>query len=285
MTGSVPASVAEYFGAQLRKERIKAKLSISALARIMEMSDPHLGRIERGVRQPTREIAIALDEVFRHREGAFLELYEASRSWVPAAFRKWSEYEDQATRLMVWSQDIFDGLLQTSDYARALLSARSRDPDAIAGRLKARMDRQQRILYRDDPPHVWFIVDEAALYRRVRSAQVMAEQCGHLLAVSRLSHVTMAVMPAIEHCAHESGFIVADNAAYSESVASRGVHMDQTVPELLARFGSLQGECYRAAESVAMIEKVGAIWASGVNPLTLVATAASVSKRPPRQAP
>jgi transcriptional regulator with XRE-family HTH domain len=285
MTGSVPTSVAAYFGTQLRKERLKAKLSIAKLARMMEMDDAHLGRIERGVRSPTAEIAARLDEVFRHREGAFLELYEASRSWVPAAFRAWGEYEDQATRLLVWSPDVIDGLLQTADYAKALLSARTSNSEIITGRLTARMERQRRILYRDDPPHVWLVIDELALYRRVGSPQIMAEQCAHLVKASKLTHITMAVMPAVEHCAHESGFIVGDGAAYAESVASRGVHTDQTVPELLAWFGNLQTESYRAADSIAVIEKVGAIWASGVSPLTAAGAAVSVSKPRPRLAP
>jgi transcriptional regulator with XRE-family HTH domain len=272
MNGSVPTSVAVYFGSQLRKERIKAHLSIAALARLMEINDAHLGRVEHGRRQPTRDIAAKLDEVFPHH-GGFLELYEASRSWVPAAFRRWNEYEDKATRLMVWTPDIIDGLLQTPDYARALLSARSGNPEAITGRLTARMERQRRIVYRDDPPHMWFLMDELALYRRVGSPAIMAEQLRHLVTVADLPHVTMAVMPAIEHCAHESMFIVGDGAAYAESVASYEVHTDQTVSELLAWFGKLQGECYRAAESVAMIERVGVTWASGVSPLTAAAAA------------
>jgi transcriptional regulator with XRE-family HTH domain len=270
--------VAEYFGAQLAKERKKARLSVSALSRITGIDDGHLGRIERGQRNPTADIARRLDEAFPHREGAFAELYEASRSWVPVQFRQWAEYEDQATRLLVWSPDIIDGLLQTADYARALLSARTSNDEIVTGRLTARMERQQRILRRDDPPHVWFVVDEMALYRRVGSAAVMAGQLRRLVEVSRLDHVTMTVMPAVEHCAHESGFIIGDGAAYAESVASHGVHTGQKVSELLAWFGSLQAESYRAADSVAAIEEVGAVWASGVSPLTQAAAAASASK-------
>jgi transcriptional regulator with XRE-family HTH domain len=286
MAGSVPTSVAAYFGAQLHKERIKAKLSIAKLARMMEMDDAHLGRVERGVRQPTREIAAKLDEVFPHREGAFLELYEASRSWVPAAFRAWGEYEDRATRLMVWSPGIIHGLLQTSDYARALLStAPGVNDEIVTGRLTARMDRQRRILHRDDPPHVWFVVDLLSLYREVGSPAIMAAQLHHLAEVAGFAHVTMAVMPAVAHNSNESGFIIGDNAAYAESVASRGVHTDQAVAALLARFGSLQGESYRVAESAEVIRQLEAVWASGASPLTAVVTGVTASKRRPREAP
>ncbi|MGH3281049.1 MAG: helix-turn-helix domain-containing protein [Trebonia sp.] len=265
-----------YFGAQVRKERIKGKLSITALANMTGIDDAHLGRIERGLRNPTPDIARRLDGAFSTTD--FTELYEASRSWVPAEFRRWSEYEDQATRLMVWSPDIVDGLLQTPDYARALLRARSDDDEIITARLTARMERQKRTVYGDDPPHIWFVVDEVALYRRVGSPEIMAEQLRHLIGAARLPHVTMAVMPPVEHCAHESGFVIGDGAAYAESVMASAVHTDEWVSTLLAWFGMLQGESYRAADSVAVIERVGAIWASGGSPLTQVAAEDSVSR-------
>jgi transcriptional regulator with XRE-family HTH domain len=100
MSGQVSSSVAKYFGAQLAKERKRAKLSMLALSKITGIDNGHLGRIERGERSPTANIARCLDDAFfPDGEGAkFLELYEASRSWVPAAFRAWSEYEEQATQ-------------------------------------------------------------------------------------------------------------------------------------------------------------------------------------------
>jgi transcriptional regulator with XRE-family HTH domain len=94
MVGRTPRNVAEYFGSQIHKERQKAKLSVLALAKVMRMSDAHLGRIEKGQRPPTAEIAQRLDEVFPHREGWFSDYYEASKQWTPAALKAWSEYEN-----------------------------------------------------------------------------------------------------------------------------------------------------------------------------------------------
>lgn len=277
-------AVADYFGAQVRKRRIQAKLNILALARITGIDDAHLGRIERGLRNPTPDIARRLDEAFDTTD--FSELYEASLSWIPAAFRRWSEYEDRATRLLVWEPGVISGLLQTADYARALLGTESGISDEIiTKRLTARLDRQKRIVYRDDPPHIWFVVDLLALYREVGSPAVMAAQLRQLIKVGELPHVTMTVMPAVAHNSNESGFIIGDGAAYAESAASHGVHVDETVPALLSRFGSLQGESYRVAESAAIIGQLEEIWASGVNPLTVAARAATASKPQPRQAP
>lgn len=275
MSVPTPSPVARYFGAQVRKHRIAANLNIAQLARITGIDSSHLSRIERGERNPTPDIARRLDEhAFPKLEGHFMELYEASRSWVPAAFRRWAEYEDQAMRLLVWEPGVINGLIQTRDYARSiLLTLPGVTDDQVSARLADRMARQQRIVYRDDPPHIFFVIDELALYRRVGSAAIMAAQLQHLTEVASLSHVTMTVMPAIEHSANESGFIIADSAVYAESAASLGVHTDQTVTELLARFGSLQADSYGRSESLSTIKKVGAIWASGVSPLTQGPTA------------
>jgi len=268
MTGSVPASVAEYFGAQLAKERKKAKLSISALARELEMSDPHLGRIERGLRQPTRKLAIKLDQRFPGREGAFLELYEASRSWVPPAFRVWAEHEDVTMTLFVWSPYTIDGLLQTEDYARALLETAGFLTETVIARLKDRMDRQRRILYRDDPPRCIFVVDLLSLYREVGSPALMAAQLDRLAEVAQLPHVTMVVMPAVAHPCNESGFIIADDAVFAESAAVGGVHQDQSLETLSRRFDVLRGESYRASESLGIIRRLADVWRRGESPLT-----------------
>jgi hypothetical protein len=72
-------------------------------------------------------------------------------------------------------------LLQTRNYARVILSAETgATEDQVTARLNDRMNRQQRILYRDEPPHVWFVADALSLYRRAGSAEFMAEQCAHV---------------------------------------------------------------------------------------------------------
>jgi transcriptional regulator with XRE-family HTH domain len=275
MAGRTENSVAGYFGKQIRKERLKAGWSITELARRMGMDDAHLGRIERGVRPPTAETAAKADEAFPGRDGWFLDYYQESRSWVPAAFKAWQEYEDRAARLYVWSPGILHGLVQTPAYARAVLSASPGVTDeVVTARLTARLERQRRVLMRDDPPMVWFIVDQLSLYREVGSPSIMADQMTHLAEVANLPNVTLTVMPAVVHPANESGFVIADGALYAEHVAAGGVYdQDQTVSSLVARFASLQAESYRASESLRAIERLGQTWQSGASPLTQAVTA------------
>ena len=55
--------------------------------------------------------------------------------------------------------------------------------------------RRQEILHRADPPHLWAVIDEAALRRPVGGAAVMRAQIEHLLEISRLRHVNIQVLP------------------------------------------------------------------------------------------
>jgi hypothetical protein len=196
---------------------------------------------------------------------------------VPAGFRSWPEYEDKATSVRVWSPGILHGLVQTPDYARTVLSISPGVSDeVVASRLASRMERQRRVLLRDDPPSVWFVVDELSLYRQVGSAETMAGQLRRLAEVAAMPKVTLTVMPAVIHPGNESGFILADDAAYTEHVASGYVFTDEpTVNGLIVRFDSLRAESYRASESLQIIERLGETWAAGASPLTAGPTGAT----------
>jgi hypothetical protein len=79
----------------------------------------NLSRIENGHRSPTSAIAVAMDAVFPERNGWFSDWHRESLSWseVPAGFRSWTDFEDAARLLLVWSPGIIHGLAQTQDYA------------------------------------------------------------------------------------------------------------------------------------------------------------------------
>jgi len=126
--------------------------------------------------------------------------------------------------MRVWMPGIMHGLLQTEDYAHALLKTSPGATDEmVASRLRSRMQRQRRVLMRDEPPDVWFIVDQMALYRLVGSAETMSGQMRHLLSVAARTNVTLQVLPAVAHPANASEFIVTDSAAYTEPRALAAV--------------------------------------------------------------
>ena len=265
MAANIGGNPATHFGRQMHKERLAHGWTLRELAARTGITFTHLSRIENGHRPPTEAVAQACDRVFPGRRGWFLEYYEESKSWTPAGFRSWGEYEDKAVSLRAWSPGVLHGLVQTEAYARALLSTVPDVTDEmVTARLAARMERQRRVLLRDDPPASWFVIDQLSLYREVDSPEVMAGQMRHLAEVARLPHVTMQVLPAVAHPANASELIVTDGAAYVEHLAGGLVYTEgETVTTLERLFTTIQAESEKASESLAMIERLGEAWTGG----------------------
>jgi transcriptional regulator with XRE-family HTH domain len=268
-----------HFGRQVRKERLARGWSLDEMAARAGLAAPYWSQIENGKRPPTERVAQACDRVFPERKKYFTEYYEESKSWVPAGFRSFAEHEDRSRKLRVWSPGVIDGLLQTVDYARAMLETVPGVTDEqVTARLTNRLERQKRVLHREDPPDAWFVVDQLSLYRRVGSPPIMIEQLRHLADVASLPNVTLQVLPAIAHPANASELIISDSAAYVEHLTGGLVHTDeQTITTLERLFSTILSESYRASDSAAMIRKAGELW-TGELPPTQAHKAGRVSK-------
>jgi len=275
MPGNNGNSAATHFGRQMRKERLARGWSLRELSARTGIDFATLSRVENGKRPPTEKLAKACDTLWSERKGWFSEYYGESKSWVPAGFRNWPEYEDKAATLRVWSPGVIDGLLQTEDYANTFLRTYPGATDEIAAaRLANRMARQRRVLMREDPPESWFIVDELALYRLVGSAEVMAEQMQVIAAVAAMPNVTLQVLPAVAHPANPSELIVTDSAAYVEHLVGGLVYTDEeTIASLSRVFTKILSESEKASDSLAVIERLGETWATGASPVFQARTA------------
>ena len=148
--------------------------------------------------------------------------------------------------------------------------------EQISERLAARLARQA-ILTRDDPPALWFLVDEAALRRCVGSAVIMAAQLAHLAGLARLPNVTIQVLPEIAHAGVLGGFAVAERAAYIETAVAGQVFEDaDIIAGLVTQFDTLRNEALRRSESLALIERMCERWkAAGARAATQAPTAES----------
>jgi transcriptional regulator with XRE-family HTH domain len=269
--------VAGHFGRELRRTRKARGWPVAEVARRTKINAGHLSRIELGRRPPTEHVAAALDEVFPERGGWFSAWHGESQSWpeIPATFRSWPDYEDRATAVRDWTPSIMTGLIQTEDYAAALIATTPGIDAATAdSRLRSRVERQRRFWDHERPVVASFVVDEHALYRRVGSPQVMAVQLLHLLAVADRQAVTVQVMPAVAHPALASGFLIADAAVWCEHIAGGYVFTDeQTLTAVAIRHDNLRGESYRVSESLALIRRTAGQWETGASPPTQPATA------------
>ena len=252
-----------YFGRQVRKERLAAGWTLAEFGQRIGYDPAHISRIESGKRPATEVFARLCDQVFPHRAGWFSEFYEESRTWIatPPWFRNYVSHEQSAATLRNWFPSLLDGLLQTEDYARAILAVGpGATEDEISARLAARMKRQA-VLTRDAPPAAWFLVDDAALHRRVGSPKIMAAQMSHLAAVARLPNVTIQVVPAIAHAGLLGGFALTEGAAYVETAVAGQVFEDpEIIASLVIRFDTLRSEALRASESLALLERMCEEW-------------------------
>jgi transcriptional regulator with XRE-family HTH domain len=268
-----------YFGHQVRRARLTARWTLAEFGQRIGYDPGQISRIENGRRPATELFAQMCDQAFPDRGGWFGEFYAESRTWIatPPWFRSWVEHEQRAATLRIWQPGVLSGLLQTEDYARAILAV---DPgvteDQVNARLVARLSRQA-ILTRDDPPPAWFLIDEAALRRCVGSPRVMAAQLARLTGVARLPTVTIQVVPNIAHAGLLGGFAVAQRAAYVETAVAGQVFEDpETIADLLTRFDTLRNEAFRGSESLALIERMCEEWkATGARAATQGPTAES----------
>jgi hypothetical protein len=160
-------------------------------------------------------------------------------------------------------------LLQTQDYARALLANRiGSSPDDTEEIVAARMERQS-ILVREEPPELWVVIDEAVLHRPVGGAFVMREQLDHLAKTARRSNVVVQVIPAAVGV-HEglpgAGFIIADFAdvppvAYQDTaVRGQVIEDSDDIAVLTATWDRLRAEALPRTASLDLVEEVAKKW-------------------------
>ncbi|MBF6166067.1 helix-turn-helix domain-containing protein [Streptomyces gardneri] len=111
---------------------------------------------------------------------------------LPAWFETYIGLEQAATTIRTYEAQFVPGLLQTADYARAVIQLGN--TDETERRVAIRM-RRQRILYRVAAPTLWAVIDESALRRPVGGVEVLQEQIEHLLTMADRPSIRIQVLP------------------------------------------------------------------------------------------
>jgi transcriptional regulator with XRE-family HTH domain len=190
------ASPLAFFGAELRRHRVAAGMSQDELGRAISFSGALVGRIEMAERMPSQDFAHRCDEALD--AGGFFGRFRdlVKREAFPTWFGPFVEHEEKASKIYNWDQRFVPGLLQTEEYARAIVRAgRPREaPEIIERDVAARMERQA-ILARESPPLLWCVIEEAVLRRPVGGAQTMREQLKRLVDAADSTNIVLQVMP------------------------------------------------------------------------------------------
>ncbi|MBA0127718.1 helix-turn-helix domain-containing protein [Haloechinothrix sp. YIM 98757] len=198
---------ARELGAELRHARETIGLSGVEMARRLGWSHSKVSRMESGQRSASEvDTAIYLSScgVARAELERLLELARQADDgyWVrphgqalPDELRSLVIQESTATSITSFELSRINGLLQTEEYARALLyDSPLESLDDIELRVEARMARQS-LLRRYRPPRLLFYVHEQALRLPVGGARVMHEQVLQLVFTTSLSHCSVRVVP------------------------------------------------------------------------------------------
>ena len=196
-------------------------MTIRQAAGALEWDPSKLSRVEglqRGI--IVRDVRRLLDLYGLQDEAQREALFELARQarqkgwWqayadvMPGEYATLIGMEAEAAEIRTWQPDLVHGLLQTEDYARAVIRA-GRPGDTAAEvdrRVEIRMTRQQ-ILDRPDPPRIRVVLNEGAVRRVVGGREVMRAQLRRLAAARDRATVMVQVLPftAGEHPAMASG--------------------------------------------------------------------------------
>jgi transcriptional regulator with XRE-family HTH domain len=195
-------------GGHLRRLREKTGLTTEQAAEAIRGSHSKISRMEHGrVSFKERDIAdlLTLYGVTGQTERTGL-LALAREANTPGWWQGYSDIlphwlepyfglEAAASFIRTYELQFIPGLLQTEDYARAVIRlGNAGNEEEVARRTEARLSRQE-ILNREEPPRNWAVIDEAALRRPIGGRAVMREQLRHLIEMSGHPAVTLQILP------------------------------------------------------------------------------------------
>jgi hypothetical protein len=187
----------------LRIHRERAKLRVGEAAAALDWSQGKVSHLESGrnkAKPADVELMLELYGVTSPERDEILALAnEADRRnwWAPYTDVLQGPFvalEDGADEIREWAPLLIPGLLQTPDYARAIMTRDDYDIAGIEHRLQARKNRQI-ILGRNNPPTLRVILAELILHREVGNRFTMRAQLRKLLDESSRPNVTVQIVP------------------------------------------------------------------------------------------
>ncbi|MEW2049861.1 helix-turn-helix domain-containing protein [Streptomyces sp. NBC_00377] len=265
-------------GQELRRLRELKGMTAEEVAERLLVSQSKISRLENGRRsisqRDVRDLCGVYEVEDQRMVDSLMEMAKDSRQqgwWHAFGDVPYSVYiglETDAASLRVYDPQVVPGLLQTRQYAEALISGALPEapPADIEKRIQVRLRRQERISTADNPLRLWAVLDEAALRRQVGNRQVMIEQLEYLLEMSQLPHVTVQLIPftmgAHPGVSGQYAILEFPDAADSSVVYIEGVTSDlylekpQDVQKYSVMYEHLRAQALNADQTREFIAKV-----------------------------
>ncbi|MEU3922796.1 helix-turn-helix transcriptional regulator [Streptomyces sp. NPDC029004] len=254
----------EFFGAELKRLREDAGITQAALGASVFVSGGYIGQFEQAIRKPQLDVAQRIDETLQ--TGGFFErmcrkLINSSR--YADYFAAAAELEALATRISEFAPTVVPGLLQTAEYAQAVVLASNplASEEYVQETVKARIDRAQ-ILKDAARPVYWAILHETALRIPAGGPAAMARQLDHIATLVRERKTLIQVLPYAAGAHPQMGkmltlmeFEDAPPTAYTEAVYSGNLLDDPAVVKRTqAAYDLLRAAALSPEASLALID-------------------------------
>jgi transcriptional regulator with XRE-family HTH domain len=210
-TDSSPFVQRRRLRAELKQARLHAGLTQESVAAEMDWSLSKIIRIETGSVGVSRNDLIALLRLYEVNDPGHVahltalskiarqqSWYSTYRELMPPIYFQYVEYETSASVIRTYESLVIPGLLQTEQYATKVMSLyRIRlEPDLVRARAEIRMRRQEFLMEREDPPQIFFVLDEAVIRRLVGDEEIRRGQLDRLISTAQQPGITIEVIPS-----------------------------------------------------------------------------------------
>ena len=270
---------AQWLGQSLRELRDSSGMTLVRAGEFLQRNAATVSRFESGEYPIRRPDLMALLDLYgvsdRRKRDGLLRLSEDvwQKGWwdgyEPDVERQFVDFvwlESRATEIRTFDTMVVTGLLQTREYAEAVITAAEweAEPAQIARWMQLRMDRQA-VLHQKEPPRLRVIIDEFVLRREIGGPEVLRGQLTHLLATAELPHVDLRVLPeSIGAHASPSGyfliFTIAEpdmDVGFAETLGG-AVYVEPPDSERFVRvYDRLLDSALGPAESAQLIRAIG----------------------------
>ncbi|MFY1677463.1 helix-turn-helix domain-containing protein [Streptomyces sp. WMMC905] len=260
-----PSNGAAYFGGEVKALREALGLSQGKFADRLHYQQAQVSKVENGTVLASEAFAEAMDRV-AGTPGTYARLRaKLSKQGHPEWFVPYITLEESASGITDYSCTFLMGLLQTPEYAAAVIRAAfpRETVDQVKERVELRM-RRQAVIERDEPPLLWVVIHEAVLRACVGGRSVMIAQLDHLSVRMTSPHVTVQVLPykAGASPSHLPFTLLSLNGAahavYTETPTHGGQVDDapSVVAKAVGMFDRLRMAALSEEESLALIRKI-----------------------------
>ncbi|GGK55029.1 helix-turn-helix domain-containing protein [Streptomyces flaveus] len=251
------------FGQTLKTLRLRAGMERAELGKRLGYSASTIASFEQGRRIPSPRTIDRADEVVE--AGGLLCLWkeQLERAQYPVFFQGMAGLEKEAIELLSYSTLVFNGLLQTEEYMRAVLAMRRPvlDQETIEQRVAARLARQE-IFERWPAPLLSFVTGEAVLRHRYGGKDVLRGQLEHILLIGQRRNVEIQVMPldGEDNAGVDGPFTIVTRKdckkfVYAEAQGTSALQTGQEQTTLAAaRYGIIRSQALGPRESLDFVE-------------------------------